>query len=639
MPVVPNNLQSILEKYWGYTAFRPLQEQIIRSVMEGRDTLALLPTGGGKSVCYQVPALAMDGLCLVITPLVALMKDQVDDLKQKGIKALYIFSGMKAREIDIALDNAAYGGYKFLYVSPERLATELFIARAPKLNISLVAVDEAHCISQWGYDFRPSYLKIAEIRQYFPKIPVLALTATATPRVQKDIVSKLEFGKTSQVFTQSFERKNIIYSVLNEENKAGRLVRLLQMVPGTAIVYGGYRRTCKDMAMHLIQEGVSADYYHAGLDHEERSRKQEDWKEGKIRVMVCTNAFGMGIDKGDVRLVVHIDMPPSLEGYYQETGRAGRDGERAFAIAFVNMHDIEELKSGSVNHLSLPYLKRVYQSLANYLQIPEESGAGQSFDFDIGDFAKRYELVSAEAYKALKELENAGYIALSDSVFMPSRLIILVDNSQLYGFQVAHAEYEPLIKTVLRSYGGCFEEYVPINEKKLGGLLKMGTRQVIESLHQLHKSKILDYVPPKTAPQLSFVMPRMAVGDLSYSFGGLAERREAEKEKAESGVSYVQAANRCRGRVLLSYFGEEKNADCGHCDYCVKKNEGVGSEAYRTMVHNHIKDQLKSGKARMEALIESNPHIDEKQMIQTIRWMLDKEIIFQDGEQFLEIKR
>ena len=605
--------------------------------MEGKDTLALLPTGGGKSVCFQVPALAKDGICLVISPLIALMKDQVDALKEKGIKALYIYSGMTSREIDIALDNAAYGDYKFLYVSPERLETEIFIQRAEKLNVNLIAVDEAHCISQWGYDFRPPYLKIAEIRKFFPKVPVLALTATATPRVESDICDKLSFGKKSNVFKQSFERANIVYSVMNEENKAGRMLRLLEMAPGSALVYCGYRRTCKEMADSLKQNGISADYYHAGLTHEVRNQRQEAWIRGDLRVIVCTNAFGMGIDKPDVRLVVHQDMPATLESYYQETGRAGRDGQRSFAVAFVNSHDIDEIESNTGNYPTLAFLKKVYQALANYLSLPEESGAGQSFDFDISEFARRYGFVAAQAYKALKEIGNAGYISLSESVFLPSRLMILVDYNSMYEFQLSHPAHEPLLKTILRSYGGCFEDYVSINEKDLSKRLNVPLKKVIESLHQLHKLKLIDYLPLNTSPQITFLTPRLPTNNLSFGMVNLEDRRKSEKEKRDYIIKYVKAKDRCRGKILLSYFGEEKKMDCGHCDYCLTKQEGTRSEGYIQDINSLIEKELELGGRPIDELIASHPDIDEKSIIYAVRWMIDRKVIRITDNKLLEL--
>ena len=632
-----DSLKNILKTYWGYDSFRPLQEEIILSVMEGKDTLALLPTGGGKSICFQVPALAKDGLCLVISPLIALMKDQVDALKEKSIKALFIHSGMSPREIDVALDNAAYGDYKFLYVSPERLETEIFIQRAEKLNVNLIAVDEAHCISQWGYDFRPPYLKIAEIRKFFPKVPVLALTATATPKVESDICHKLSFGKNSAVFKQSFERQNIVYSVMNEENKAGRLLRLLEMAPGSALVYCGYRRSCKETSDILRQNGISADYYHAGLTHEIRNEKQEAWIRGDLRVIVCTNAFGMGIDKPDVRLVVHQDMPATLESYYQETGRAGRDGQRSYAVAFVNSHDIDEIESETGNYPTLPLLKKIYQALANYLSVPEESGAGQSFDLDISEFARRYEFIAAQAYKALKEIENAAYIAMSESIFLPSRLRILVDYNNMYEFQLSHPASEPLIKTILRSYGGCFEDYVSINEKDLSKRLNVPLKKVIEGLHHLNKLKLIDYLPLNTSPQITFLTPRLPVNNLSFGMLNLEDRRKSEKIKRDYIIKYVKAKDRCRGKILLTYFGEEKEMDCGHCDYCLSKQENTGSEDYIQDINTLIEKELEQGSLPIGELISGHPDIDEKRIIHAVRWMIDRNVIRLTHNKLLEL--
>jgi ATP-dependent DNA helicase RecQ len=632
-------LNQILKNWWGFDSFRPFQEEIILSAMEGKDTLALLPTGGGKSVCFQVPALAKDGICLVISPLIALMKDQVDALKEKGIKALYIYSGMSAREIDIALDNAVYGDYKFLYVSPERLETEIFIQRAEKLNVNLIAVDEAHCISQWGYNFRPPYLKIAEIRKFYPKVPILALSATATPRVEKDICDKLLFGNTHNIFKQSFERKNIVYSVMNEENKPGRLVRLLEMVPGSAIVYCGYRRSCKELADSLGVNGISSDYYHAGLTHEERSKKQEKWIKGDIRVIVCTNAFGMGIDKSNVRLVVHHNMPQTLEAYYQETGRAGRDDDRSFAVAFVNSHDIDEIESNDDKYPTLAFLKRIYQAIGNFLSVPEESGAGQSFDFDITEFSRRYQFAPAQAYKALKEIENADYISLTESVFLPSRLMILIDHNSIYQFQVSQPGFEPLIKTILRSYGGCFEDYVSINENDLAKRLNIPGKKVIESLQHLHKLKIIDYLPLNSSPQLTFLLPRLPAGNLSFGMALLEDRRKADKEKRKSVLNYVTAKDRCRSKILLAYFGEESENDCGHCDYCLAKRENIASEEYIKNIYILIENELRSGSRAVDELIATHSNIDEKRIIETIRWMIDRKVIKMTDNQYLELNK
>jgi ATP-dependent DNA helicase RecQ len=611
----------ILEKYWGYSSFRPLQEEIISSVLQGKDTLALLPTGGGKSLCYQLPALAKDGLCLVISPLIALMKDQVEALQSKGIRAMAVYSGMSAREIDVALDNAAYGNYKFLYLSPERLETDIFKIRAEKFKVNLIAVDEAHCISEWGYDFRPSYLKIAALPEYYPDVPILALTASATDRVRKDIVEKLEFKRGHQVFSASFDRLNLIYGVVEDEDKKNRLLKLLEKVKGTAIVYTATRQHAKEVAGFLHEKGISAGFYHAGMEQKERAARQEAWKENRLGVIVATNAFGMGIDKADVRLVAHYDMPDSLEAYYQEAGRAGRDGLPAYTIAIVNDHDKLDLKrKPEVFQASQEEIRQVYHALGNYFQIPEGNGLNQSFDFNIGDFGKRFDLKTLKIYSALQELEKLGYLSLSESVFLPSRLKVSVDHHTLYAFEIANKKYEPVIKMILRSYGGCFDEYVNINEYQMAQRLSIPVKEVITMLKELQRLGMLDYHPLKNSPQITYLSERLARTQLHLENAYFIARKKNFQGRIEAVLDYMSVKNACRGKKLLAYFGETASNDCGHCDYCLKSKESPekAEEQMQKAILANLEEEEKE-----VSQIARELKLDESDIIPSIRRMLD----------------
>src|SRR5690554_2210752 len=548
-----------------------MQEDIVLSVAEGNDTLALLPTGGGKSICFQVPALMKDGICLVVSPLIALMKDQVIALRRKNILAAAVYSGMSKREIDTVLDNCIYGNYKFLYVSPERLKTDLFIERFKQMNVNMIAVDEAHCISQWGYDFRKPYLDIAEIRAFHPKVPLIALTASATLKVKKDIIEKLLL-KEPQVFVKSFSRPNLSYSVRYAENKAETAVKILQKVPGASILYVRNRKGTKDVASALNSGGIPAHFYHAGLDNKTRDLRQQEWMSGKIRVMVATNAFGMGIDKPDVRSVIHMDLPENLENYYQEAGRAGRDELKSFAVLLVQENDLVTLKErAEIAYPPTDFIKKVYQCLANFFRVAVGSSLMSSYDMDIKEFTTTYQLELMPTYNALKVMQEEGLVELNEGFYTPSTLHISVDQSKLYEFQIAHARLDPLIKVLLRMYGGeLFSTYISIREERLAGTLDLPEQEVIKGLEQLDKFGVMAYSKRKNKPQITFLTPRYDAGKLPLDHKRIAERRSNSREKAKSMIDYVRTDTLCRTNQLLYYFGEESDLACGVCDVCLK---------------------------------------------------------------------
>jgi ATP-dependent DNA helicase RecQ len=566
------DILSVLREHWGHRAFRPGQEEIIRSVLAGHDTLALLPTGGGKSVCFQVPALAREGLCLVVSPLIALMKDQVENLRKRGIKAEAVYAGMSHRDIDQTLDNCVYGPVKFLYVSPERLLTDMFRARAPKMRVQLIAVDEAHCLSQWGYDFRPPYLQISALRELLPGVPVLALTATATEEVRRDIREKLNFGATGQTFQRSFQRPNLSYSVLETEDKLQRLLQVLRGVgPGkTAVVYARTRKTTETAAAWLQQHGLSAAAYHAGLPADQRSRVQQEWTNDKTRIVVATNAFGMGIDKPDVRCVIHLDAPDSLEAYYQEAGRAGRDELYAFAVLLWAPNDADEMRRRVlISHPPLDVVRRVYQALANYSGTAVGGGELVAFDFDLGAFASTYRLKPLDVHNALRTLEKAGLVQLNEAVFSPAKVFIPIDARDLYRFQVANERHDQLIKAILRFYGGeVFSSFKNISEGQLSQALRWSTTEVRKTLEFLHKSGIVQYQPRHDSPQVLFTTPRHDAARLPIEARNLDAARERDQLKTEAVIRYA-AGTRCRQQQLLEYFGELDSAPCGICDHCL----------------------------------------------------------------------
>jgi ATP-dependent DNA helicase RecQ len=618
-------IQEILEKYWGYRSFRPLQEDIIHSVLRGEDTLALLPTGGGKSICFQVPALAKEGICIVISPLIALMKDQVENLTKKGIRAIAITSNMHKREIDIALDNCVHGKIKFLYLSPERLETDIVKARVQKMNVNLIAVDESHCISQWGYDFRPSYLKIELLRDILPKVPVMALTATATPEVVKDIQEKLRFKKPN-VLQKSFERKNVAYILLNEEDKLARLVKIANNVKGTGIVYVRNRKKTQEIASYLKSHQISADFYHAGLDAKQRDIRQSDWINNKTRVIVCTNAFGMGIDKPDVRFVVHIDLPDSLEAYFQEAGRAGRDEQKAYAILLYNNGDkIELQRNVETSFPAMEEIRHTYQALVNYYQIPTGSGMGTTEGFDISQFCDNYKLQPITVHNSLKFIEREGYIALADAYFQAARMKLELNREDLYKFQISNPAFDPFIKMLLRNYAGLFDNFERINEFDLAKKLNIRQEEVLKRLNYLAQNKIITYAPATELPQLTFLVPRVDTKDLSLSAENFSTLKKKAFERMDSVINYVESTHKCRSQLLLAYFGELETAPCNQCDVCLEEKRKVLHTEEFENISGQIKQLLVLHPMELKMLVNSITDVHEDKIIHTIQWMIDND--------------
>jgi ATP-dependent DNA helicase RecQ len=617
-----NIYQQILIRYWGHPDFRPVQEDIIKSVAAGHDTLGLLPTGGGKSLTFQVPTLAGDGMCLVITPLIALMKDQVEKLVQKGIKAMALHSGLSREEIDIGLNNAIYGNYKFLYVSPERLSTEIFRIRLPRMNLSLVAIDEAHCISQWGYDFRPSYLKIAALREQVPDVPFLALTATATTRVIDDIQEKLQF-REKNVLRGSFLRENLVYTVKHVEDKEHYLLELLHQLKGSGIIYARSRRKTRDLANYLRQEKISCDYYHAGLPQEARSRKQTEWMTGHTRVIIATNAFGMGIDKADVRFVIHSDIPDSIESYFQEAGRAGRDGKLAHAVLLYSPSDKKSIEQRvRMNYPEIDQIKQIYRAIGNYYQIPVGAGKYQVFDFNVADFAARYKLSIMTVYSSLKFLQLEGYLELTEEIFNPSKLKFLVNRDELYKFQIANVDFDAFIKLVLRTYTGLFTDYVTIYEDSLANQARVKPELIMQYLRRLSAMGIVRYIPQKKTPVIIFTEERLDVKSVRISKEHYADRKKEYISRLDTLMDYASGSDRCRSLYLLAYFGEKGRERCGQCDVCMQEQApDVNKYEFDTAVEKAQK-MLRESTMLLDDLVRELPLPREKSIV-VIRWLLD----------------
>ena len=623
--------RQVLTKYWGYASFKPLQEDIIRSVADGRDTLGLMPTGGGKSITFQVPALANEGICLVITPLIALMKDQVARLKSLEIKALAIHSAMSAEEIDNALENAIYGDYKFLYVSPERISTRIFLGKVSRLNLSLVAIDEAHCISQWGYDFRPSYLKIAELRDHISeKVPFLALTASATPPVIEDIMKKLAF-RGKNVLRTSFDRKNISYLVRKAEDKGIYLVKSILKAKGSGIVYVRSRKRCKEVAEMLVLNGVSADFYHAGLSDELRDKKQASWTLGETRVIVATNAFGMGIDKPDVRFVIHWDIPDSLENYFQESGRVGRDNRPATAVLLFSPADKSRLIDNTRKKFPpVDKIKDIYEAVCNFLEVPLGAGKDNVYDFNMAAFVSKYRLPVIETYNSLQFLQREGYMEFTEEINNPSRVHFIVSRDDLYKFQVANESFDGFIKLLLRSYTGMFSEYVAINEEALSKKSAATRDTIYQYLVKLSAFNIISYIPGKKTALVIFTEERLERKALLISAENYLHVKEKYEVRLNKMIDYAESETRCRSVQLLDYFGEESDR-CGICDICRERNELDLSKYEFDLILEEIKTLLETRNPDAEELVKLIEYPEDK-VIKVIRWLLDHNKIIPDKE-------
>lgn len=619
--------KEILKQYWNYDNFRGIQEEIIESIGKGHDTLGLMPTGGGKSITFQVPALAQPGLCLVITPLIALMKDQVRNLRDRGIKALAVYSGMTREEIVVALENCIFGDYKFLYISPERLDTDIFRAKLRNMKINMITVDESHCISQWGYDFRPAYLKISEIRELLPTVPVLALTATATPEVVKDIQTKLGFREDSRIFRMSFERKNLAYIVRNTESKQEELLHILNSVSGSAIVYTRNRKRTREVAELLVNNEITATFYHAGLNNDVKDQRQRSWLSGESRVMVATNAFGMGIDKPDVRLVIHVDLPDSPEAYFQEAGRAGRDGQKAYAVLLYAKSDKATLSKRITDTFpDKEYIRKVYEDVNYYFQMAMGDGLGCTFAFNLDEFCRNFKHFPVQADSALKILTRAGYLEYTDEQDNASRILFTIHRDELYKLRETDPETEKLINVILRSYTGLFTDYAYINEDSLAIRSGLTRQRIYEILLMLTRRHILHYIPRKKTPYIIYTRERQEAGRLAITRDIYEERKESYITRIKAMTEYATAEDKCRSRMLLRYFGEKNEHNCGLCDVCLSKHHsGMKLGEFQEM-ENQIREQLETSPLSAATLLNRINGVREKAE-RVLSYLLSEEII------------